>query len=254
MHTAERQPSGSSAAIKLNRLAYHFSRHWMLWFSLLYGWFYVGLPFLAPVFMAAGLEPAGRAVYFIYSFLCHQLPERSFFLFGPHFTLSLAQIQSAWTVSDNPLVMRQFIGNPELGWKVAWSDRMVSMYASVLVFAWVFWLFRRNIRPVTWKVLALFLLPMAVDGTTHTVSDSLSGLHHGFRYTNAWLATLTHHGLASTFYAGDAWGSFNSIMRLFTGICFGIGVAWYSIPYLEAYFHDIADAIQYKFQRKDLDL
>ena len=131
-------PSKRSTAITLNRLGYWISRHWMILFSLLYGLF-IGLPFLAPFLMAAGLTPLGRLIYAIYSFLCHQLPERSFFLFGPKFTYPLAEILATGQVIDNPFSLRQFIGNPEMGWKVAWSDRMVAMYTSILVFAWVWW-------------------------------------------------------------------------------------------------------------------
>jgi hypothetical protein len=39
--------------------------------------------------------------------------------------------------------------------------------------------------------------------------------------------------LPSSFYVGDALGSFNSWMRLFTGLCFGIGVAWFMFPRID---------------------
>ena len=41
------------------------------------------LPFLAPVFMEAGWTPLARGIYTAYSALCHQMAQRSFFLFGP---------------------------------------------------------------------------------------------------------------------------------------------------------------------------
>lgn len=31
-------------------------------------------------------------------------------------------------------VLRQFTGNPQMGWKIAWSDRMVAMFTSLWVF------------------------------------------------------------------------------------------------------------------------
>jgi hypothetical protein len=37
-----------------------------------------------------------------------------------------------------------------------------------------------------------------------------------------------------TFYAGDALGSFNSWMRLITGLLGGLGIAWFAFPHLEA--------------------
>ena len=59
-----------------------FSRHWVLLVSILIG-FYVLSPFLAPALMQIGLTIPGKVIYWIYSYLCHQLPERSYFLFGP---------------------------------------------------------------------------------------------------------------------------------------------------------------------------
>jgi uncharacterized membrane protein len=213
------------------------NRYWIMFFAALYGIF-VGLPFLAPVLMNAGLGPVGRAIYFIYSFLCHQLPERSFFLFGQKFTYPLAQIQSSWKNTADPVILRQFIGNNAMGWKVAWSDRMVSMYTSTWIFGLVWWFLRRKVKPLPWWGLVLFLLPMAVDGTTHLISD-FSGLGSGFRDSNLWLAVLTQHIFPASFYAGDAWGSFNSIFRLLSGVFFGIGMVWFGFPYLNDSFQSI---------------
>ncbi|GAB4577441.1 MAG: hypothetical protein Fur0022_01720 [Anaerolineales bacterium] len=213
------------------RLTYWFSRHWMLVFSVVYGLF-VGLPFLAPVFMQIGWEIPGRALYFVYQFFCHQLPDRSFFLFGPQRMYDLATIQAAWQNTTNPMVLRQFIGNPEMGWKVAWSDRMIAMYGSILLAAWGWWLLRNRVKPLRWWGLVLFSLPMFLDGVTHFLSD-LGGIDQGFRYTNAWLASLTGHAFPAAFYAGNAWGSFNSWMRLLTGFVFGVGIVWFAFPYLE---------------------
>lgn len=220
------------------RLTYWFSRHWLLVFSLVYGLF-VGLPFLAPVLMKIGWEIPGRGLYFIYSFFCHQLPDRSFFLFGPERMVALPTIQAAWQNTTNPMVLRQFIGNPAMGWKVAWSDRMVAMYGSILLAAWVWWPLRKRVKALPWWGLVLLALPMFVDGTTHFLSD-LGGIDQGFRYTNAWLATLTNHVFPATFYAGNVWGSFNSLMRLLTGFLFGVGIVWFGFPYVE----EIAQATQ----------
>ncbi len=216
------------------RLSYFLSQHWFFVFSLALG-LYVTLPFLAPIFMQIGWSGVGRVIYFIYSWLCHQLPERSFFFFGPKFTYSLAEVQAAWQNTLNPLILRQFIGNSEMGWKVAWSDRMVSMFTSTWLFGLLWWPLRRRVKPLPWWGLILFLLPMAVDGTTHFFSD-LAGIEQGFRDSNVWLATLTQHAFPTSFYAGQAWGSFNSLARLFTGISFGLGVVWFGFPYMDEAF------------------
>ena len=215
-------------------LMYLISRHWILVASLLLGG-YAGLPFLAPVFMQLGWSGPGRVIYFIYSFLCHQLPQRSYFLFGSKITYSLPEIQAVWQNTLDPLVLRQFIGNPEMGWKVAWSDRMVSMFTSLWLFGMLWWPLRRWIKPLPWWGLILFLLPMAVDGTSHLISD-LAGIGQGFRDSNAWLAGLTDYTLPLGFYAGDALGSFNSLMRLLTGLLLGLGIVWFGFPYLDDAF------------------
>jgi uncharacterized membrane protein len=203
--------------------------HWFETFLIFYG-LWVFIPFLAPVFMQLGLAGAGRAVYFIYSFFCHQLPERSFFLFGEKSMYSLREIQTAWQNTANPFILRQFIGNESMGWKVAWSDRMISFYTSVWLFAVLWYPFRRTIKPLSWWGLALLLLPIAVDGMTHAFSD-LAGIGQGFRDTNAWLAVVTNHALPPSFYAGDAIGSFNSIIRFITGLLAGLGIVWLAFPY-----------------------
>jgi len=208
-----------------------------LWFTLfgVVAGLYVLLPFLAPALMAIGWSEAGKAIYFIYSFLCHQLPERSYFLFGPKFTYPLADIQAVWRNTTNPLILRQFIGNPEMGWKVAWSDRMVSMFSSVWLFGLLWFPLRQRLPKLPFLGLVLFLLPMVLDGTSHLVSD-FWGIGQGFRDTNLWLAILTNHIFPSSFYIGDAWGSFNSLMRLLTGISFGLGLVWFGFPYLDDSF------------------
>jgi len=209
-------------------------RYWIIPISFFLG-VYAGVPFLAPVFMRLGWGGAASVIYFIYSWLCHQLPERSFFLFGSKLTYSLSEIQNVWQDTTNPEVLRHFIGNAEMGWKLAWSDRMVSMFISLWLLGMVWWLLRRHLKPLPWWGLVLFLLPMAVDGTSHFFSD-LAGIGHGFRDANPWLALVTGHIFSTTFYAGDAWGSFNSLMRLLTGILFGIGIVWYTYPYLDRVF------------------
>lgn len=211
--------------------------NWIVWFGVVYGLF-IALPFLAPVFMNVGWKTAGDGLYFFYSFLCHQLPERSYFLFGTKFTYSLPEIQSAWqnNISD-PMMLRMFVGNPQMGWKVAWSDRMVSMYSSIWVFGLLWYPLRRHLPRLPFWGLVLFLLPMALDGTSHLISD-FAGIDQGFREANLWLVLLTHNALPSTFYIGNAWGSFNSIMRLLTGISFGIGLVWFTFPYVDDTFQD----------------
>ncbi len=215
-----------------------FARHWLLMFNTAWG-FFVVLPWLAPAFTALGLTLPGRAIYFIYSFLCHQLPERSWFLFGPGFSYTQAQIAAAWGYSvseiSNELIRRQFIGRPELGWKVAWSDRMVAMYASIFLFGLLYaLLLQRGVRKgLSWKWLVILILPLAIDGTTHLINDLL---WFDFRTTNEWAVMLTNGIFSPAFYAGDLFGSLNSVLRITTGLLFGFGIVGFLWPLVDREF------------------
>jgi uncharacterized membrane protein len=238
--------------IGLNRAVYWLSQHWFATtVSLLLVW--VGLPWLAPVMMKLGWEGPANFIYSLYSFQCHQLPQRSFFLFGSKSMYSIEEIQAVWPGGTEPLALRQFIGSPAFGYKVAWSDRMVSAYSSIPLAALVWWPFRRRIRPLGLLGAALLALPMFVDGSTHMLSD-LGGLGQGFRYTNDWLATITAQRLPAWFYAGNQLGSFNSWMRLVTGSLFGIGLVWFALPQIGQSSAGQARQLEAKFERAGLSL
>jgi uncharacterized membrane protein len=236
--TVPRSSSQTQKIILMKRIVLGLSRHWLLFINLLIA-IWVGLPWLAPVMMDLGWTSAAKVIYFLYSFQCHQLPERSYFLFGREAMYSLTEIQAAWQQTTNPLILRQFIGNPEMGWKVAWSDRMVSMYTSILLGGLLYGLVRKQMKPISLGTFALLLLPMVIDGGTHMISD-LAGIGQGFRDTNVWLRNLTNNAFPITFYQGDALGSFNSWMRLITGVLFGISLVGFAFPYINEAFADIA--------------
>jgi uncharacterized membrane protein len=212
-------------------------RHWLLLFLIVWGVFNL-LPWLAPVSMNLGWRSLGEALYLVYAPLCHQLPQRSYFLFGPQFSYSLAGIQAAWQMTDNPLVLRQFVGSPELGWKVAWSDRMISLYTGIWLWTALYWTLRGRvqIKPSSYWGLALLTLPMILDGGSHTISD-FAGIGQGFRYSNAWLVALAGGAFPASFYSGDAFGSFNGWLRLLTGLLFALGGVWFLLPRLD---HDFS--------------
>jgi uncharacterized membrane protein len=249
--TTPLNPSIKSNWTTADRWIYRLSRNWILIFGIIFG-IWVGLPFLPPFFMSMGWDGMAKAIYLLYSFQCHQLPQRSFFLFGSKAMYSLSEIQAVWQDTTNPLVLRQFLGNPEMGWKVAWSDRMVSMYTSLLIFGGFWWLLRRKLKPLPLWGLIILLMPMAVDGTSHLISD-FAGIGLGFRDSNVWLASLTNNAFTPTFYKGDALGSFNSWMRLLTGIMFGLGIVWFSFPYLNTYFTDLARILKAKLQHSSME-
>lgn len=233
-----------------NQATLWLSQHWLLVVNTVAG-IVVILPFLAPVFMSIGWIIPAKGIYWVYSFLCHQLPERSYFLFGSKISYTLQEIQSAWQNTTDIAVLRQFVGNSQMGWKVAWSDRMVSMNASLWFFGIIWGIIRKKVKQLQWWGVFLLILPMVVDGTTHLISD-FAGIWQGFRDSNIWLAVITNNTLLPNFYSGDAWGSFNAWMRLISGVLFGLGVVWFGFPFLDENFRNINQAIHDKFRYHQL--
>ncbi len=246
--------SNQAATIQLakrsDRFLFWLSAHWLLAFNVVWGAFVIA-PWLAPVLMKAGAPGVANGIYWFYQFFCHQLPERSYFLFGPQPMYSLQQVQVVFPATD-PSVLRQFVGNADFGFKVAYSDRMVAMYTAFWVASIVFSAIRRRVQPLPIWGYILMLLPMAIDGGTHFLSDLQAGANfgHGFRDANVWLAQLTNNAFPATFYAGDALGSFNSIMRILTGVLFGLASVWLAWPYAEAAFAEAREELEYRWKKK----
>jgi uncharacterized membrane protein len=224
--------------IALHRLALWISRHWLGLFIFAYGIF-VLTPFLAPILMRLGATTPADGIYWLYSLVCHQLPQRSIFLFGAKPMYSLSEIKAVWP-EDGFAELRQFIGNAQMGYKMAWSDRMISFYGSLWVGALLYAVVRDRLPPlpaVLWFLLGV--VPVGVDGVTHMINDLLAGTSGtGFRDTNAWLESLTGSKFPSWFYVGDAFGSFNSDLRWITGVLFGLLTVWFIFPVFERAMRD----------------
>lgn len=233
------------------RFTHTIARHWLVLFIILFG-IYNALPFAAPIAMRFGWTSIGNAIYWLYSTQCHQMAQRSFFLFSDRLMYNVDELPLE--VANRSLVdissLRAFRGDATFGWKVAWSDRMVYMYGSLWITSVFYWYLPRH-RPrrlFSLRVGFLLILPLAIDGTTHLLSD-FNGPAAGFRYDNQWLAALTNYSLPDSFYTGDSLGSFNAVMRLITGILFGIAIAGITLPLLDGEFRRIAALLWNKLNR-----
>jgi uncharacterized membrane protein len=208
--------------------------HWLalVLISLL---IFVTLPFFAPIAMAAGWTGLGEWIYWIYSPFCHQLPQRSWFLFGPKLTYTLDEISQVYPHMDI-WHLRYFYGTSEMGWKVAWSDRMISWYSMIPILGLAYALLRhlgKPPRPMSFRLFLWLLLPLVLDGGTHLLSDLFTwGEGNGFRDTNIWLAILTDNAWPA-FYAGDHLGTFNWWMRLLTGLLGAWVVVFWVFPWID---------------------
>lgn len=199
--------SDSSFSRAANNLVIWVARHWLAVFNTAWA-VYVITPFLAPVFMAAGVPAAAQVIYTVYSFLCHQLPTHSYFLFGPELAPHAHELIVAGMAEGNNLFqLRSFVGDGEVGWKVALCQRDVAIYATVLVTGLLYALVRDRLRPLPFKVYLLFLIPIGVDGLTQLV---------GWRESNWWLRTLT-------------------------GALFGFASVWFAYPYIEEAMQEVLE-------------
>ena len=80
------------------------------------------------------LGGTGAAIYLFYSLFAISSLSVPGFCSGQA-SVTLPQVLPFTGGSTDPMVLRTFIGTPELGWKVAWSDRMVSFYGGWFLFA-----------------------------------------------------------------------------------------------------------------------
>jgi len=226
-------------------------RRWLPIFLALFALFNL-LPLLAPIAMNAGATGAGNAIYDLYGTISHQFANRSYFLFGEQIMYAADELPIAFTgdVFQDERALKQYRGDEQRGWKVAWSDRLVAMFASWWLSALIYGLLSRRQppQPIPLWLAVLLIAPLVIDGLTHSVSDTAS-LFEGFRYTNEWLAARLGATFPPEFYRGHGLGSLNWWLRLITGVSFGIGLVGYTYPRVDAYFHHNADVLAAKLQQ-----
>ncbi len=193
-----------------DKAIYRFAKHWLVVINLFWG-LYVGLPLLAPVLMDAGLSFPAKVIYTIYRPTCHQRPERSYFIGGPEILYSTEELEAAGVDLDP---FARDIGNEHVGWKVAFCQRDVALYGTIVLSGLVYGLVRQRLKGwrMPFRYFVLFLIPMGLDGTLQIF---------GF-YESTWY------------------------MRTITGAIFGVGAVFFAYPYLEEAFGDIRRTVNSK--------
>lgn len=218
-----------------DKLTMWLSNHWLAAVNLLI-LFYIGLPILAPVLMKVGATGPANIIYTVYSPLCHQLGFRSFFLFGeqpyyPRAAVGMSDImtfgQATGLNEENLLTARSFVGNDQLGYKIAVCQRDVAIYLAILAFGLVFAATGRRLRPLNWIVwLAIGIAPIGLDGFSQLFSQ-LKEI--------SFLATLFPYRESTPF------------LRTLTGALFGFSTAWFGIPYMEQSMRETHTLLVKKF-------
>jgi uncharacterized membrane protein len=203
-------PWERSLARTAERVGHWIVRHWLALFNLL-AFLYVGVPFLAPVLMELGVEGPANWIYLIYRPLCHQIPYRSWFLFGERAFYSLEDLLRRG-VSPDLLVPHGYIGDSVLGYKVALCQRDTAIYGAIFLGGVIFALSRRRWRPLPlWAYLLFGVLPVALDG--------------GLQFITQVMAILFP-------LAGVVPIESTPLRRVVTGALFGWMTVWIVYPYL----------------------
>lgn len=247
-------PAMSRFIVTIQRATALMTKHWLFFVNGFFGVLILGAV-LTPILMELGFTRLGHILYTIYSFTCHQLPERSYFFFTPDnllTTYSKAEVIAYGADASNLLTLRQYIGSPDIGWKAGFSDRMFSMYGGAFLGGIIYWLFSRKqpMKPIPIWLVVLLALPMSIDGTSHLISE-ITGW--GFRDTNIWAYPI--FGTQDpTFYTGTTFGTLNSHLRLVTGLLFGIGTMLFAYPLIGFGFEDLAQEADYALARNEARL
>ncbi len=222
---AERVRRGQEISMA-DRAMYWISKHYLALMNVII-LLYVGLPFLAPALMEVGALLPARAIYSIYSPLCHQFGFRSFFLFGEQafYPLQEAGLQNVLDFESatgivslhDPnnlarLSARQYIGDETVGFKVALCERDVAIYGAILFFGLLFGVTGRRFPQLHWLVwIVLGLGPIGLDGFSQLFSQ------FDWNFLAAWLP----------------YRESTPFLRVLTGALFGFMTAWFAYPNIE---------------------
>ncbi len=209
-----------------DRVSFWIARRYLLALNL-FMLLYVGLPFLAPTLMKLGAELPARAIYRIYSPLCHQFGFRSFFLYGEQAFYPLAEANVAGVKTfeqatgipnlNDPnsytrFEARKYIGDESVGYKVALCERDVAIYLAILIFGIVFGLAGRRFKSLHWALwLLIGIAPIGLDGFSQLFSQ----------FNWAWLTSIVPYRESTPY------------LRALTGALFGLATAWFAYPNIE---------------------
>lgn len=122
---------------KINEIVAFVLRHWLFFANLLL-LVYGGLPWLSAVAKGFGWFWLGDILFLVYRLLCHQDPDRSFYV---------------------------------MGYQVAYCHRCAALYGSAFVSGLLFMGLRRYLRPAPMKVAFWLAVPILLDGGRHMIED-----------------------------------------------------------------------------------
>ena len=108
------------------------ARHWLLTVNI-FGGLFALLPLLGPWLRSQGFDLPADVIYFAFGLTCHQMPERSFYIFGH---------------------------------KMCLCQRCMAIYGTIFALGLLYGLMRGQVRPLRWRWMFVLWVPMALDGFT----------------------------------------------------------------------------------------
>jgi uncharacterized membrane protein len=231
-------PAGGQAGkwTAADRFTYWFSRHYVGVLNILVI-IYLGLPVLAPVLLRAGFEAPARLIYRGYGLVCHQLSFRSFFIFGEQLVYpreaahvdDLLSYSQATGLGEESTVAdlyqaRDYVGNPEVGYKIALCQRDMAIYLGILMFGLIFAISGRRLPALPWYLwLLLGIVPVGLDGLSQLLSQPPMDFLP-YRESTPFLRSLT-------------------------GFLFGFSTAWFGYPIVEETMAESRRIMRRKLER-----
>lgn len=214
-----------------DRFSLWMGKHYLAFMSALIALYLFGA-FLPALLMQVNLPAPAHILYKAYSFVCHQLPYRSWFLFGEQaaYPRKLAGVEGLMSFEEATGISeggsaeeiwaaRSYVGNEYVGYKVALCERDVAIYGGMLIFAALFALWRkfqpnkswRSIHWLIWVLVGIF--PMGLDGGSQLIGQYFPQITQiiPIRESTPFLRTLT-------------------------GFLFGFFTAWFGVPYMDESF------------------
>lgn len=245
-----------SAVIAIDRFIYWLARHWVAAFTVAAG-IYVGLPILAPVFMNAGATNIAKGLYVAYSPMCHQMASRSFFLFGeqPFYPRAIAEVAGYKPIEDymgdipefagisnDPaqwnrflLPARTFLGNEQMGYKMALCERDIAIYGVVFLASLAYGLLHRRFKIKPLPFIAFVIIgmgPISLDGFSQLFSQFATA-YPSLTFLQQFL-TLRES---------------TPLIRALTGALFGFGLVWMSYPHIDKSMEETVNELGAKLRK-----
>lgn len=178
--------------------------------------------FLPALLYKAGFAGVSKVLYFMLGFLCHQMPQRSFFLFGEKFMYSQEELLKtlSWGQTFTLDIKTRFTCSPEYGCKFGVCSRCTGIYTGLFTGMVGAGVVRKTKIPK--PIFLIALIPMAIDGTTQFIAAILNPGH--------------------PFYES------NNQLRFVTGFLFGLGFSLFAFTKLQ---QELEDAQTFVDQSKE---